>query len=97
MRRVFFLVAGVLVASVTAQIEAQEMAVFEPVQAIDTTMVQPYAPVIVTPAPVQTYYSAPVQTSGQYYRAPQQRRPFEKLIELERRKNDWLRRTFLGR
>lgn len=46
-------------------------------------------------------YSAPTVRSypyngGNQYNAPQQQNFFGRLLELERRKNAWLRRTFLG-
>ena len=43
-----------------------------------------------------TARSYPYKNSGQYD-ASQQQSFFGRLLELERRKNAWLRRTFLGR
>ncbi|MCO8121752.1 hypothetical protein NHH03_08390 [Stieleria sp. TO1_6] len=37
-------------------------------------------------------HSAPVR----YYRAPKKQNLFEKLMDMERKKNAWLKRTFLG-
>ncbi len=51
------------------------------------------------PTYTQQYEAAPVQQvpqSNQYYQQ-QQPNVFQQLIELENRKNAWLRRTFLGR
>lgn len=44
----------------------------------------------------QAYQSAPVYANGYNYQ-PRQMTVFQKLMELERRKNAWLRRTFLGK
>ena len=44
-----------------------------------------------------TVRSYPNRSAGQYRNAPQQQNVFGRLLELERRKNAWLRRTFLGR
>lgn len=52
------------------------------------------------PTYTQQYQAAPVQQAPQgnyYYEQQQQPNVFQQLIELENRKNAWLRRTFLGR
>jgi hypothetical protein len=59
-------------------------------------------PIVQSPSDVSTpVHSAPTVQSYPYrnagqYNAPQQQNFFGRLLELERRKNAWLRRTFLG-
>jgi hypothetical protein len=58
--------------------------------------------VTIVQSPSDVSYSAPSVRSYPYrsanqYNAAQQQNFFGRLLELERRKNAWLRRTFLGR
>ena len=59
----------------------------------ETTVMDPYA----QPTYSQPTYSQPTYSQPQYRGNDQQTRPFQRLMELERRKNAWLRRTFLNR
>lgn len=58
-----------------------------------------YAPARTYSAPVYQAYSAPTFVQPTYVApayVPAEQNFFERLVELERRKNAWLRQTFLG-
>ena len=63
-----------------------------------------YAPARIYSAPVYQAYSAPTFVQPGYVQptyvapayVPAEQNFFERLVELERRKNAWLRQTFLG-
>ena len=58
-----------------------------------------YAPAQTYSAPVYQAYSAPTFVQPTYVApayVPAEQNFFERLVELERRKNAWLRQTFLG-
>jgi hypothetical protein len=90
--------------SAAAVQEAVEEASAAP--AAEATVESPAAPMPVADSAVPTVdsesgYQAPIRHQHHHYSAPQRRSSrggvFSELMELERRKNAWLKRTFLGR
>ena len=89
-------IAAVLFAVALFAVPAVAQDVPQPVPMQGVTIVQSPSDFAYPAYAAPTAQSYPYRSSGQYD-AAQQQSFFGRLLELERRKNAWLRRTFLGR